>query len=211
MNQLFPIIACTVFFSSPLLAEPRSSIDGFTEPTFSYTQIGFKTGRVDPKDDFSDFDVRDDTLGAIELSGSYQINQNLFIGGEFNQIHKSERRYEGTFSSGSVFLGLPLDASENVDLIPTLGLGRFEAEACVDRQCLSEDDTAAVFGANLRIFAIPDILELSLGVRDNTLEDSEPYFLVGIAGWLVNHHRVSFDYVDAEGVRAFGLGYMYHW
>jgi hypothetical protein len=106
---------------------------------------------------------------------------------------------------------MPLDASEKVDVIPTIGIGEFNTEACGVTLCFSDSDTAAVFGAQLRVFAIPDTLELKLGVHDNTLEGSDPYYTIGLAGWAKRHHRLSFEYTDAEGIRGYGLGYGFNW
>lgn len=211
MKQLVPTFVFSVLLSTTLTAEARTAPDGFSEPTFSYSQVGFKYGFIDLKDDLPTLDGTYDKLDAFEFDGSVQIRQNLFIGAEFNRAHEDKARTEATASSASVFLGMPLDASDQVDLVPTLGIGRFDIEGCFDSVCASGNDTAAVFGAELRVFAIPDIAEVTLGVHDNTLEGSDPYFTIGLAGWASGAHRVGFEYTDAEGIRALSLGYSHHW
>lgn len=211
MEKLKPAVVLGLILPASLAADTRTLPEGFTEPTFSYSQIGFKYGFIDLKDDLPTLDGTYDKLDAFEFDGSVQIRQNLFIGAEFNRAHEDKARTEATASSASVFLGMPLDASDQVDLVPTLGIGRFDIEGCFDSMCVSDDDTAVVFGAELRVFAIPDIAEVTLGVHDNTLEGSDPYFTIGLAGWASGAHRVGFEYTDAEGIRALSLGYSHHW
>lgn len=63
-----------------------------------------------------------------------------------------------------------LNASERVDLVPMVGVGRIGQEACIDQQCLSADDTAVVFSRELRIFVITGALEVT--VRRSHLESA---------------------------------------
>lgn len=211
MKQFLPSVVLTVFLSPYLAAETNRLPEGFTKPTFSYTQIGFQYGYIDLKTEIPTLDGTYDNLDAVEFTGSYQIAQNLFIGAQFSRADEKKQRSEVEASSGTLFLGMPLDASENVDLVPTIGLGEFNAEVCGDNRCFSDSDTAAVFGAELRVFAIPDILELNLGVHNTTLEDSDPFYTIGLAGWAMRHHRLSFEYTDAEGIRGYGFGYSFNW
>lgn len=211
MKQFLPSVVLTVFLSPYLAAETNNLPEGFTQPTFSYTQIGFQFGHIDLKTEIPTPDGTYDKIDAVEFAGSYQIAQNLFIGAQFIRADENKQRSEVEISSSALFLGMPLDASENVDLVPTIGLGEFNAEVCGDNRCFSDSDTAAVFGAELRVFAIPDTLELKLGVSDNTLEGSDPYYKIGLAGWAMRQHRLSFEYTDAEGIRGYGLGYSFNW
>lgn len=211
MNQLCFIFTLTFVLSTAVSAEPDRTVDGFTEPTFRYTQVGFKVGRIVLDDDFIVMGDRYDSSGASEFSFSNQVQQNLLIGGQINTFEENGSRSEFSLTYASLFFGMPLDASKRVDLVPMVGVSRIDQEACIDQQCLSTDDTAVVFGSELRTFVIPNALELSLGVNDNTFEDTDPYFTVSVAGWAVRHHRISFDYTDAKGIKGFGLGYGYHW
>lgn len=211
MKQFLPSVVLTVCLSPYLAAETNKLPQGFTEPTFEYTQVGFQLGQIDLKTEIPTPDGTYDKMDAVEFAGSYQIAQNLFIGAQFNRADENKQRSEVEISSSALLLGMPLDASENVDIVPTIGLGEFNAEVCGDNRCSSDSDTAALFGAELRVFAIPDTLELKLGVRDNTLDGADPYYTIGIAGWAMRHHRLSIEYTDAEGVRGYGLGYSYNW
>lgn len=211
MNQLYSIFVVMIVLSSSVLAEPDRPIDGFTEPTFRYSQVELKLGRVDLDDEFIVLGDRYNSADAAEFSYSHQVHQNLFIAGQFNTFDGKESRSEISQTYGSLFFGMPLDASERVDLVPTLGIGRVDQEACIDHRCVSNDDTAVVFGSELRIFVIPNALELSIGVNDNTFEDTDPYFTISVAGWAATHHRVSLEYTDAKGIKGYGLGYSYNW
>ncbi|QTN40726.1 hypothetical protein [Marinobacter salsuginis] len=211
MKQFLPSVVLTVSLSPYLAAETNKLPEGFTEPTFSYTQIGFQYGYIDLKEEIPTPDGTYEKLGAVEFAGSYQIAQNLFIGAQFNRAAENKQRSEVEVSSSALLLGMPLDASENVDLVPTIGLGEFKAEVCSDNRCFSDSDTAAVLGAELRVFAIPDTMELKLGLHDNTLEGSDPYYTIGLAGWAMRQHRLSLEYTDAEGIRGYGLGYSFNW
>ncbi|MEQ5815118.1 hypothetical protein J3362_06365 [Marinobacter sp. NFXS11] len=211
MKQFLPSVVLTVCLSPYLAAETNRLPEGFTRPTFSYTQIGFQYGYIDFKTDIPTPDGTYDKVDAVEFTGSYQIAQNFFIGAQLLRADEKKQRSKVEVSSGTLFLGVPLDASENVDLVPTIGIGEFNAEACGDTRCFSDSDMAAVFGAELRVFAIPDTLELRLGVHDNTLEGSDPYYKIGLAAWAMRHHRLSFEYTDAEGIRGYGLGYSFSW
>ena len=211
MKQFLPSVVLTVVVSPYLAAETNPLPEGFTKPTFSYTQIGFQYGYIDLKTNILTPDGTYDKVDAVEFAGSYQIAQNLFIGAQFSRADEKKQRSEVEVSSGTLFLGMPLDASENVDLVPKIGVGEFNAEVCGDNRCFSDSDTAVVFGAELRVFAIPNTLELKLGVHDNTLEGSDPYYTIGLAGWAMRHHRLSFEYTDADEIRGYGLGYSFNW
>lgn len=73
--QHYLIVLCTIES-----AEPNRPVDGFTEPTFRYSQVGFKVGRVVLDDDLVVLGDRYDNFDAAEFSFSNQVQQNLLIG-----------------------------------------------------------------------------------------------------------------------------------
>lgn len=201
-----------VFVSLIAVPALASNGSGFgSESNFSYSRLGVELGKATLDEDLDFFGERYEDFGVGVLTGSYQVDDNLAIGVGITALTNDGPRTEITNSSLTIALQVPVPIGERVDIVPQFGFGRFETELCYDNICATDDDSAALFGLAIRAWAVPDVLELSAGVFDSTLEESEASVALGLGLWAAEHHRFGLNYEDSDSLSVVTVGYSYNW
>lgn len=201
------VLASTL--AAPAIAQ--SSGDGIERSNFSYSTLGFELGKATPDEDIIFLNERYEDFGAASLFGSFQAASNLAFLVSASGIANDGPQTELSQTNLTFQLLAPLPVGDQVDIIPRFGFGTFEAEACFNGLCESEDDSAAVYGVSLRAWAAPGLLEFSAGIEDSTLEDSDAALAIGAALWAADHHRFALDYEGSDSFTVVTIGYSYNW
>lgn len=196
-------------FSAQSLAQGSgSNIDA---SNFSYSTLGFKLGKLTPDEEIVFLGERYEDFGIASISGSVQVASNFAIGGAISSTANDGPRTEINLSSVSGSLLFPIPLGPAADVIPQIGYLSTEAELCADSVCISEDDSAVSYGVGLRLWAVPEKLELSAAFGDNNGDNSESTVSLGIAGWSSENHRFALDFNTSDSADAVLIGYNYVW
>lgn len=209
MRKLYLAVALASGITAPAVSQ---AAENAVQPSnFSYSTLGFQLGRATPDEDIVFLNERYEDFGAASLFGSFQAADNIAFGISLSAIANEGDRTELSQTAASVQMLVPLGIGNQVDIVPRFGFGRFEAEACVDGLCATEDDSAAVYGVSFRAWVVPSLLELTAGFNDTTLDDSESALSLGAALWARDHHRFGLDYEGSDSITVVTLGYSYNW
>lgn len=163
-------------------------------------------------DDTIDFagDLYDDYV-TFNLAGSYQVSDNIAFGIGLSGLYNDGARTEITGSSFLLNALFPFAVSNMIDIVPTLGLVTAEVEFCLDNLCLTDDDNGVAYGIGLRAWAIPDLLEISGGIQDTTIDEEDSVVSLGAAMWWLETHSVRILYSNGNDSNTVELGYRYTW
>lgn len=179
--------------------------------SFSYTYLEGTAGLLSLSDDlvfqgetYEEFDVG-------SLTGSYQVNDHFALLASGSVIFNDGPDTEITTTRVFVGGALPVPVGYYADLVPHLGFVSEETESCLGSGCAAEDDDGISYGLNVRAWAVPDRLEVSLGWSDSTLDDSELAVNIGAALLWGDLHGVRLTSSrDADG-STMTIGYRYTW
>lgn len=204
------VALCLAMLSAtPALADNGSGFGSHSN--FSYTLISIDVGKATPDQDIVFYGERYEEFGAASLSGAYQLDNNLAVSVGASAIANSGSRTEITNSSVAVKLLVPIPVGSRLDIVPNFGFGKFKSEFCIDNNCMSQDDSAALYGIGLRAWVLPNAFELNGGVSDSTLENSETTVAIGAALWANENHRFALDYEGSSSLSVVTIGYSYNW
>ena len=181
------------------------------ETNFTYSQLGIGLGVINFDDSIIIAGDEYDGLAFLTLSGSVQIVENVVLGLSLNGAASEGDNSEISASAAILSIAVPIPVGERTDIVPLLGYGTYSAEVCIFDTCAEEDDSAASYGISARFWAVPDQVELNLGISDTTLEDSEATLSAGFGGWIHEHHRLGVNLSLTDDQTAYGLGYSYNW
>lgn len=202
-------LCLSMLCAMPAVADNGSGVGSHSN--FSYTQLGIDIGKATPDQDIVFYGERYEEFGAASLSGSYQLDNNLAVEIGAAAIANNGPRTEITNSSLAVNLLVPIPVGSRLDIVPHFGFGKFKSEFCIDNDCRSQDDSAALYGIGLRAWVLPNAFELNGGVSDSTLEDSETSVAIGAALWASKNHRFALDYEGSSSISVVTIGYSYNW
>lgn len=183
------------------------------DTNFSYTNIGIELVRTNFDETLWIANEGYDRLGGLAISGSYQV-QGLplaFFGAASSQSNDG-RRTELSTSDAIFGVSFPLRLADRIDLVPAVGHGSVEAEACLDNLCAKADDSGIALGIGARMWLVPDALEFNVGYQSISFdEESESALSMGVAGWFEQHHSLRFSGAFADDANSVSLGYRYSW
>lgn len=150
-------------------------------------------------------------FGTFALSGSFQLNENLALGIGVGVLANEGPDTEISANAVTLSLAFPFAVSRTLDLVPTIGLVSTEQEMCTHSFCYKDDDSGIGYGVGLRLWALPETLEIMAGISDSTLEGSQALVSVGAALWWQNHHSVRLNYSADKDASEVALGYRFSW
>lgn len=213
MKRFFPValIAC---LSAPALAS-----------NFSYTNIDVSLGVLRLDESLQVEDEIYEELGTFALSGSAQINSNFALSLGVSVLSNEGPHTEVSGSAVTLGMAFPFAASEFLDVVPALGLLSVESKFCGYSVCHQEDESGIAYGVGLRLWAMPDTIEVMAGIIDSTLADSTATVSIGAALWWQRQHSLRLNYGARResdrlrhdihyvnpGVSEFAIGYRFSW
>lgn len=209
MKQKVLLAAVAASLLTPGLSHAQSGESIIGASNFGYSTIGADLGKVMLDDDIVLVNEVYEEFALGALAGSLQVADNfaLYAGGEvFLNDGPNTEMTQTVLSAG---IQTPIGIGDRVDIVPMLGIERYELEICIDGYCGKEDESTAVYGIGARIWAVADTLEVSIGIKDGNDDDYESEVSIGAHGWINDHHRVGIDYRSEEELSAVSLGYRY--
>lgn len=182
MKRILPgaLITC---LSAPALAT-----------NFTYTNIDLSLGVMRLDENLRVEDEVYKEFGTFALSGSSQINKNFALNLGVSLLANEGPHTEVNRSALTLGMAFPVAASELLDIVPTFGLLSVETEFCSYSACYKEDESGIAYGLGLRLWAIPDAVEVMAGIVDSTLDDSVAVVSLGAALWWQQRHSLRVNY-----------------
>lgn len=211
MKNLNMLLLTSVLAAPAAPALALSAGSGPGESNFSYSTLGFQLGKATPDEEIIFFGERYEDFGAASIGGSVQLADNFAIGGSASSISNEGPRTEISTSAVSLNFFVPIPMGDRVDLVPRIGYISTEVERCLDNVCAEEDDSALAYGIGMRLWAIPDGLELNAAFSDTNADNSKSVLSLGLAGWVNKHHRFGLDFETSDSINAVLVGYSYNW
>ncbi|WP_111641767.1 hypothetical protein [Marinimicrobium alkaliphilum] len=205
MHKLIPAMMATVVLAcAPLTASAQYATN------FSYTFLGIEIGSADLEQQvLVDNEVYEE-LGVADIFGSYQFSDNAAVSFSSLAMSNSGNRTEITDTIATLSLHFPFQLN-TVDLVPHIGWAGVEAEACSGNFCYSESFNSLTYGVDLRLWLVPNTLELGVGYTDYAEDELSRVVSLEAAMWAWERHRFSLSYYDREMSKTTTIGYRYNW
>ena len=203
----FPIAAFVGAFAPPLAAS------GPGDTNFSYTYLGLDVARTHFDDTVRIADEAYDEVAGLGIYGSTQVRRLplAFFGSTLAQTNDGSRT-ELNLSEATLGIAFPFRVANQVDLVPAIGYGTAEVEACYDGLCAKSDDSGPLLGLGTRMWLIPDSLEFNLDYQLIDFDHgSESAIGVGVSGWFRERHSVRLAGVVLDDANTVRVGYRYSW
>lgn len=202
-------LALSLLLFVPMLA--LAAPTGVADTGIRYNNIGIQYMNVE----FDDFDVDADGFG---ISGSYLINEHVFLLGEMSMLESDRfsvsdgfNTYSGTIEQDQFAIGLGARTAiaHNADLVGGAGLVRAEMESTGDFGGLDESDTGFILQAGLRVMTT-SILELAATVSYiDIFDDSDTGISVSGALFLSDRAAATAGLTTNDDATGFSIGLRY--
>lgn len=199
MTRKALLVACLACLTAPAAAD-----------SFSYTYAEAGLGLVLLEEDLVFANEVYEDFGLFLARGGYQLSDNVAFEVNAGIFGNQGDRTELTETSASFSVLFPVQVTEQLAVAPKVGQRTFELEGCLDNDCVTEDDTSAIYGADLRAWAVPGQLEIIAGVLDSTATGSDTLVTLGAALWL-DHHSLRLEVSEDEFATRVAVGYRYSW
>lgn len=183
------------------------------DTNFSYTYMGIGVARTHFDDTVWIADEAYDEVAGLTISGASRLGRLplVFFGSTRGQTNDGSRS-ELSLSKADIGLAFPFRMGDRVDLVPAIGYGLAEVEACYDDLCAKSDDSGALVGLGTRMWLMQGSLELNLDYEWIDFDHgSESAIGVGVAGWFLERHSVRLAGVVVDDARTIQLGYRFSW
>jgi hypothetical protein len=200
MNREALLAACLACVAAPAAAD-----------SFSYTYLEAGLGLVMFEEDQALFGIEAyEDLGVVYASGGYQISDHVAFEVGAAVSGNDGDRTELTETSASFSVLFPIQITDQLAIAPRVGQRTYELEGCLDNTCITTDDTSAIYGADLRAWAIPRQLEFTAGVLDSTATGSDTLVSLGAALW-IDHHSLRLNVAEDEFATQVVVGWRFSW
>lgn len=176
---------------------------------FPYSNIDVAIGKMRLDEDFVFAGEVYEEFGTFSLSGAYQFNSNFALGLGTSAFANEGPATEIVGVAVALTAMFPFAVGDQLDIVPSVGLQSSELERCRHNWCYSDSDSGLSYGLGLRAWIVPNELEITAGITDSTLEDSEPLVSVGGALWWLNQHSFRLNYSSDKDTSQVSLGYRY--
>lgn len=200
MTRKALLAACLACLATPAAAE-----------SFSYTYAEAGLGLMMLEEDLAVFGIEAyEDFGLLYARGGYQLSDNVAIEADAGIYGNDGDRTEVTETSASFSVLFPMQVTDQLAIAPRVGQRTYELEGCLDNVCITSDDTSAIYGADLRAWAIPSQLEITAGILDSTATGTDTLVSLGAALWIDNH-SLRLDVAEDEFATRVVVGYRYSW
>ena len=200
MTRKALLAACLACLATPAAAE-----------SFSYTYLEAGLGLVMLEEDLVLFEREAyEDFGLAYARGGYQLSDNVAIEADAGIYGNEGDETDYTRTTASLSVLFPLQVADQLAIAPRVGQQTYELERCLDGVCITTDDTSAIYGADLRAWAIPRQLEITAGILDSTATESDTLVSLGAALWIDNH-SLRLDVAEDEFATRVVVGYRFSW
>jgi hypothetical protein len=178
---------------------------------FSYTYLGVDIGKATLDEEFIFDGYLYDELGYASIHGSYQFNDYVVLSIESSSMGNEGGDTEITYSYAEFILSSPIVIGENVDIVPFIGSGYYEVEACISNICGKNDESSVEYGIKLRVWLVPNSVELNVKYLDADSDEFESELGFGVAYMINKNNRINVNHRTDDSISLISIGYRYNW
>lgn len=193
----------SVLFLLVLTFSQYVSADGF-----SYTNLGINFGEGGYKR--SGYYERAD-ISYVDIMGRYQFSDYFALSYNSGTYVIEIEDDKNTRSNVSLLAEFPISINKYMDLVPLLGHKSRNYEDCYRFDCYTSSESAWAYGLRMRLWVMPDTIELFASSLDSDSEIIQIETKYGAYFWFREHHSVGYLHADDKIMSSSSIGYRYTW